>query len=174
MEYKRSSIRVVALLGILPLLNGCAAVALTVLSVGAGVATGTSVSYTLDGVAYRTFTAPLPQVETATRTALDKMGIKVEATAKTEQGKAIKAIGNERDIEVDLEMVTAKTTRIRTVAKQGVFFKDRATATEIILQTEKVLDMDVATAIGHGTRDAAKAVGEGVKRVVKSAPDDEW
>src|SRR6266478_1947471 len=54
------------------------------------------------------------------------------------------------------------------------FFKDRATATEIILQTEKVLDMDVATAIGHGTRDAAKAVGEGVKRVVKSAADDEW
>jgi hypothetical protein len=36
-------------------------------------------------------------------------------------------------------MVTAKTTRIRTVAKQGFFFKDRATATEIILQTEKVL-----------------------------------
>jgi hypothetical protein len=174
MEYKRSSIRVVILLGILPLLNGCAAVALTMLGVGAGVATGTSVSYTLDGVAYRTFTAPLPQVETATRTALDKMGIKVEAMAKTEQGKAIKAIGNERDIEVELEMVTAKTTRIRTVAKQGMFFKDRATATEIILQTEKVLDMDVATAIGPGTRDAAKAVGEGVKRVVKSAPDDEW
>ena len=139
MEYKRSSIRVVVLLGTLPLLNGCAAIALTMLGVGAGVATGTSVSYTLDGVAYRTFTAPLPQVETATRTALDKMGIKVEATSKTEQGKAIKAIGNERDIELDLEMVTAKTTRIRTVAKQGVFFKDRATATEIILQTEKIL-----------------------------------
>ena len=32
------------------------------------------------------------------------MGIKVEATAKTEQGKAIKAIGNEREIEVELEM----------------------------------------------------------------------
>ena len=33
---------------------------------------------------------------------------------------------------------------------------------------------DVTIAIGHGTRDAAKAVGEEVKRVVKSAPDDEW
>jgi len=109
------------------------------LTVGAGVATGTSVSYTLDGFAYRTFTAPLPQVEKATRTALDKMGIKIEATAKTEQGKAIKASGIEREIEVELEMVTTKTTRIRTVAKQGLFFKDRATATEIILQTEKIL-----------------------------------
>jgi hypothetical protein len=121
-------------------LNGCAAVALTLFGVGAGVATGASVSYTLDGVAYRTFTAPLPKVESATRTALNKMGIEVEATAQSEQGKAIKAIGNDREIEVELEMVTAKTTRIRTVAKQGVFFKDRATATEIILQTEKILD----------------------------------
>jgi hypothetical protein len=122
-------------------LNGCAAVGLTLFGVGAGVATGTSVSYTLDGVAYRTFTAPLPRVESATRTALDKMGIKVEAIAKTDQGKAIKAISNDREIEVELEMVSAKTTRIRTVAKQGIFFKDRATATEIILQTEKILGM---------------------------------
>ena len=57
MEHKRSLIRVVVLLGILPFLNGCAAVALTMLGVGAGVATGTSVGYTLDGYAYRTFTA---------------------------------------------------------------------------------------------------------------------
>jgi len=46
------------------------------LGVGAGIATGTSVSYTLNGFDYRTFTAPLPQVESATRTALDKMGVK--------------------------------------------------------------------------------------------------
>ena len=101
------------------------------------------------------------------------MGIKIEATAKTEQGKAIAATGNEREIEVELEVVSSNATRIRTVAKQGYFFKDRATATEIILQTEKVLDMDVATANGRGTRDAAKAV-EGVKRVVKSGPEGEW
>ena len=109
------------------------------LGVGAGVATGTSVGYTLDGYAYRTFTAPLPQVESATRTALNRMGIKVGATAKTEQGKAIAATGNEREIEVELEVISSNATRIRTVAKQGFFLKDRATATEIILQTEKVL-----------------------------------
>jgi hypothetical protein len=139
MEHKRNSLRVFVLLGILPFLNGCAAVALTMLGVGAGVATGTSVGYTLDGYAYRTFTAPLPQVESATRTALNRMGIKVGATTKTEQGKAIAATGNEREIEVELEMVSSNATRIRTVAKQGFFFKDRATATEIILQTEKIL-----------------------------------
>src|SRR6478672_12186831 len=109
-KQKTQGFLIVLVFGAMFALTGCAAVGLTLFSVGAGVTTGTSVSYTLDGVAYRTFTAPLPQVETATRTALDKMGIKVEATAKTEQGKAIKAIGNERDIEVDLEMVTTKTT----------------------------------------------------------------
>src|SRR6266436_10313818 len=121
MEHQKLQNSLLFLVCLLPLLNGCAAVGLTLFGVGAGTATGTSVAYTLDGVAYRTFTAPLPQVESATRTALNRMGIKVEATAKTEQGKAIKAIGNERDIEVELEMVTAKTTRIRTVAKQGLF-----------------------------------------------------
>lgn len=114
---------------------------MTLFGVGAGVTAGTSVSYTLDGIAYRTFTASLPQVESATRTALDRMGIKVDSTAKTEQGKAIKATSNDRDIEIELEMVSSKTTRIRTVAKQGIFFKDRATAGEIIFQTEKVLGL---------------------------------
>jgi hypothetical protein len=67
------------------------------------------------------------------------MGIKVGATAKTEQGKAIAATGNDREIGVELEVISANATRIRTVAKQGFFIKDRATATEIILQTEKAL-----------------------------------
>jgi hypothetical protein len=122
-------------------LNGCVGVGMTLFGVGAGVTAGTSVSYTLDGIAYRTFTVPLPQVESATRTALDRMGIKIDSTAKTEQGKAIKATTNDREIEIELEMVSSKTTRIRTVAKQGIFFKDRATAGEIIFQTEKVLGL---------------------------------
>jgi hypothetical protein len=121
-------------------LNGCAApVALTLLGVGAGVTTGTAVSYTLDGIAYRTFTAPLPQVERATLTALNDMGMQVESAQKTEEGKAIKASGVDRQIEIELQAISSKTTRIRTVAKDGVFFKDRATATEIILQTERIL-----------------------------------
>ena len=131
---------VVLVFGAVFALTGCAAVGLTLFSVGAGVTTGTSVAYSLDGIAYKTFTAPLPQVESATRTALDRMGIKIEATSKMEQGKAIKAQANDREIEIELEMVR-ETTRIRTVAKQGIFFKDRATATEIIIQTEKALGL---------------------------------
>lgn len=129
-----------AALSLLLLLNGCAAIGLTLFGVGAGVGTGTAVAYTLDGIAYRTFTAPLPKVENATLLALDRMGITIERKEDTEQGKLIAANGADRQIEVELEAITPKATRIRTVAKQGIFFKDRATATEIILQTEKILN----------------------------------
>jgi len=132
-------VRLTAVASLVTVLSGCAGVAMTLFGVGAGVTTGTSVAYTLDGIAYRTFTAPLPQVESATRTALDRMGIRVAGTSKIDQGKALRAVSNDREIEIELEMVSLKTTRIRTVAKQGIFFKDRATAMEIIIQTEKVL-----------------------------------
>ena len=122
-------------------LGGCASVGMTLFGVGTGVTAGTSVAYTMDGVAYRTFTLSLPQVESATRTALDRMGIKIDGAANTEQGKALHATSNDRQIEIELERVSPKTTRIRTVAKQGIFFKDRATAGEIIFQTEKVLGL---------------------------------
>ena len=142
MASTKSRLAVFASIVSLIFLHGCAGVGLTLFGVGAGVTTGTSVAYTLDGIAYRTFTASLPQVETATRTALHRMGIKVEATSKIDQGKAIRAVTNDREIEIELEMVSVRTTRIRTVAKQGIFFKDRATATEIIIQTERALGID--------------------------------
>jgi hypothetical protein len=71
--------------------------------------------------------------------ALNDMGMKIEGAEKTDEGKAIKAKGVDRQIEIELQAISSKTTRIRTVAKDGVFFKDRATATEIILQTERIL-----------------------------------
>jgi hypothetical protein len=119
--------------------TGCAAVGLTLFGIGAGVSTGNAVSYTLNGFAYKTFTAPLPKVERATLIAFNRMGIAVKSKEKTDQGKFIKADTPDRQIEVELEAISPKATRIRTVAKQGFFFKDRATATEIIQQTGKVL-----------------------------------
>jgi hypothetical protein len=137
-QYKIRSLSFLPISALL-FLSGCDPITMTLFGVGAGVATGTSVSYTMDGYAYRTFTAPISEVEDATRTALNRMGIKVAASARTEQGKALSARTSDRDIEIELERVSTRTTRIRTVAKQGMFFKDRATATEIIYQTERVL-----------------------------------
>ncbi len=104
-----------------------------------GVATEQAVSYTMRGVASRTLTAPLARVRRATLRALRRMGIKVEGRERTEYGELIKATGTNRQIEVRLEPITPKSTRMRTAAKRGVFLRDRATAKEIIVQTERII-----------------------------------
>jgi hypothetical protein len=115
-------------------LAGCTAAALTAFGVGAS----TGVQHTLNGITYRTFTASEPKVKGAALLALNRMGIKVAPAGKGERGDLIHATANERDIEVGFEALTSNTTRMRAVAKQGLFY-DSATAYEIILQTEKAL-----------------------------------
>lgn len=117
------------------LLAGCMPLAIT----AAGVGAAAGVTHTMGGVTYRTFTIPMPQVRNATMTALNRMGIKVESTSKETDGHVIKASATGRDIEIQLEPLSPSTTRMRTIARNGVFY-DSATATEIILQTEKVLN----------------------------------
>lgn len=131
---RSTSGKCVAVLGI-ALLAGCDPVSLTVFGVG----TATGVQHTLNGITYKTFTAPLPQVRTATINSLNRMGIKVASREKTKEGEVIKASASERQIEIELDAITVSTTRMRTSVRNG-FFMDSATATEIILQTEKALN----------------------------------
>ena len=115
-------------------LGGCVAVGLTAL--GVGMATG--VSHTLSGIVYKTFAAPSAQVETATRGALHRMQIKVVDSKREGSTRTIKAKAGDRDIEVELEALTPGTTRMTVTAKKdGGILRDGATATEVILQTEK-------------------------------------
>jgi hypothetical protein len=115
-------------------LGGCVAVGLTAL--GVGMATG--VSHTLSGIVYKTFSAPQSTVETATRNALHRMQIKVLEAKRDGSTKTIKAKAGDRDIEVELEALTPNTTRMTVTAKKdGGILRDGATATEVILQTEK-------------------------------------
>ena len=95
--------------------------------------------HTLNGIVYKTFAEPLPKVKRATLTALKQMEIPVEAVEKTQQGELIKAKAANRAIEVEFEALTPKTTRMRVIADSDGFIKDSATATEIILQTERAL-----------------------------------
>ena len=117
------------------LVSGCAAVALTAAGVGAAV----GVNHTLNGIVYKTFSEPLPKVKRATLTALKQMEIPIETVEKTKQGELIKAKAANRAIEVEFESLTPKTTRMRVVADSDGLIKDSATATEIILQTERAL-----------------------------------
>jgi hypothetical protein len=115
-------------------LGGCAAVGLTAL--GVGMATG--VSHTLSGIVYKTFTTPQAQVEKATLGAFNRMQIKVVESKRVKSTRLIKAKAGDRDIEVELEALTPSTTRMTvTATKDGGLVRDGATATEVILQTEK-------------------------------------
>ena len=115
-------------------LSGCDPVSITAMGVGAAY----GVQHTLTGISYRTFTVPLPQVRSAVMAAFDRMDITVGSQEKIENGERLTARASEREIEVELEAITSKTTRMRSTAKNGLF-RDAATATEIILQTERVL-----------------------------------
>jgi hypothetical protein len=119
----------------IPYLTGCAAVVLTAGSLAAG----TGISHTLSGVVSKTFTAPMKTVEYANLRALKDMGINVVGRETNEDGeRVVTAEANDRKIEVLLEPLSSRTTRIRAMARDG-FLQDGATATEIILQTERVL-----------------------------------
>ena len=118
----------------LVLLAACVPLSLT--AVGVGSAAG--VQHTLNGIAYRTFTAPLPQVRGAAIASLNRMGIKVDSRDRSEEGEVIKATASGRKIEIELDALTPNTTRMRTAVRNGLFM-DSATSTEIILQTERAL-----------------------------------
>ncbi len=123
---------VAALLLVSLALQGCAAVALTV----AGVAGGVGVNHTLSGIAYKTFNNSLAELRAGTLQTLKDMDMTVIEDSKTEDGWEIKATATKREIEIELEQLTKRATRMRVVANEGeIFFKDAATATEIIIMT---------------------------------------
>jgi hypothetical protein len=116
--------------------TGCAPLALT--AMGIGMSTG--VSHTLGGIVYKTFTLPQGNVEKATYGALNRMQIKVTGSKRDGTTKVILARAGDRDVEVELEALTPNTTRmVVTARKDSGLLRDGATATEIILQTERIV-----------------------------------
>jgi hypothetical protein len=129
-------------------LAGCEPLALTLLGAGAG----TALRYGLDGVAYRTFTAPAPDVRLASLAALERMGLTFDGTETYEGGEVIYARSAQRSIEIDVEPISPKATRMRIAAKNGGLFYDNATAHEIVAQTQRQLE---SAARGSSVRDAS-------------------
>src|ERR1700742_4461778 len=98
-------------------LGGCAPVAMT-----AGVAGGMGVNHALNGIAYKTFTAPVRQVRVATIKSLSRMEMKVTSDGKSEKGWRIEAAAADRTIEIDLEALTPSATQMRVVTNNGQLF----------------------------------------------------
>ena len=138
---KTKNFAAVALLALT--LQGCAAAALTVVGTGLGVGAGAGVEHTMNGIVYKTFEASLNELRFATLKMFDHLGMPVTADQKTDEGWTLTATASDRTIDVTLERVTDKMTRMRVVANKGdIFFKDASTATEIINQTAQIVDND--------------------------------
>ena len=117
-------------------LQGCAAVALT----AAGVGMATAVSHTLGGYVFKTFAAPQSKVRQSTVVALQRMQIRIVDAKLDGNREVIRARAADRDIELEIESLTPNTTRLAvTASKNGGLIRDSATATEIILQTERIV-----------------------------------
>lgn len=128
-------------------LQGCAAggVGLMLAATGTGLAASAGVDHTLSGIAYKTFSVSQNELRFATLKTLHRMDMKVVQDADNKEHHAIVAEALDRMIEIELEPVSRRTTRMRVVANKGdIFFKDAATATEIIVQTANTLDTQAA------------------------------
>ena len=113
--------------------QGCAEVAMST--------PAQSVNFTLDGVAYRTFSAPVDDMRRAALNTFRRMDLELKSDEATEEGcRELVAANGDRTIHVELDKLTARTTRMRITAKHGWMWRDRASAGEFLALTERALD----------------------------------
>ena len=120
------------------MLSGCAVLPFAVPAAFSGGAAG--VNYSFTNIAYKTISYPAADVEAALYEALKKVNIRVMKRETDGALVSVTAATDHLDIYIDLEKVTPTLTNIKVNAKRGPFFKDKATATEVILQTLEQLE----------------------------------
>jgi len=122
------------LVGVL-MTQGCAVVA-----VGAVAAAAAGVTYTVLGTAEKTYDEDYDTVVAALQKALARLDIKTGDTKNTEEGgkvvtTEIQAFARDLTIQISIERITDKATRVVVDASKKYVIKDAATAGEILIQT---------------------------------------
>jgi hypothetical protein len=126
-------------------LGGCAALALPVAGTGISLVTGAGTlvkagtEFTSSGVASRAFPLTLDDTRNVVIETLERLAVPLRASEETKRGWRIDAQASRRDIDIQLERLTPRLTRMRLVVKQGWFVRDRTTASEIIAQMERII-----------------------------------
>jgi hypothetical protein len=106
---------------------------------------------------YKTFPMALAVVREATIDALRRMGMRVLPNRSGDDGASVSilASGWRRELDVELEAQGVRGTRMRVLAKEGVFFEENA-ATDLIAQVTRHLEQPSATrAVAHAASVAA-------------------
>lgn len=160
-------------------LGGCAAIGISgaalgagVFGAGAGAAVEAGKEYTRGGTVLRTFSLPLPELRLALGDALERMELAIIRDEVDGADRVIVAHARDREIEMRLEPVTRTVTRLRLVVAEGTFRKDRATATEIVVQTERSVEertpLTVRDGQGYGAAPVRRAApGTGASSLVR-------
>jgi len=121
---------------------GCAAAPVALLPMAApAMVSGASggISYTFTNIATNVSNYPMEQVAEANLKALRKMGIEVMRVRKAEKQVKIKARTEGLYIYITVEYLTPVLTRLSVNARRGFIRKDKVTAFEIMLFTERFL-----------------------------------
>jgi hypothetical protein len=155
--YRRALGSLVSIAIVALALQGCASIGLTAFSAVAGTAAGVGVGHALDGITYKTISAPVGVVSRATIMTLDRLDMPVMDVEQTAEGQTITAQAGDRTLEIELDQLTATATRMRVVATKKWWVRDRATASEVIHQTERTLAENPGLA-SRPTRRCAKGV----------------
>ncbi len=132
------AVAVLLLLGLLAT-QGCAVVA-----VGAVAGAAAGVTYTVMGTAEKTFDNDYDSVVKAVDKALISLDIKTGDTRKIEEGGTvtkteIQAYTKDLTIQITVERVSDKATRVVVDATKNYVMKDKATATAILTKTTENL-----------------------------------
>ena len=128
---------VLILLLVCSLFTGCATLALSGITMGAG--------YTMMNASNRTSNYPLKHVYMATVLALSDMDIQVVDDKEVDdgQGRKIKARTRNLSIGISIESITTNTTKMSVNASKSVIILDKATADAIIEETHQILSNDM-------------------------------
>lgn len=126
------------------LLNGCAALAVSLAGAGAGA----GLSHQINGQASRTFSAPFDKVDNAVRIASKRIFLQVAEVATIDNGQVTKARVSDMDVTLELQVLSPNLTRVNVTARKDFFRVDGATAQEIVAQIERALQ---ATELAEST-----------------------
>jgi hypothetical protein len=104
---------------------------------GGAITKGTE--YTVSGTAHRTFTSPIDDVHRAILETFDRTGIRVERDESSEKGQRLVGEAEHRTVKISLTPLTPTLTSMTLIVKRNILMKDRATASELVEQTERAL-----------------------------------
>jgi len=106
----------------------------------AGSGAAVTAEYILSGSVAKTVCFEYGRTKRALMVALSRMEIAPERAIEVEGGEEILAKANQMEIRVELREITPCVTRISVRAGNGFFRWDKATAEEIIAQTNQIAE----------------------------------